>query len=101
MPTKTMVFRWLIKYDKFRDQYAIACEIDADIEFDSLSDIADRARPGNVHVAKLRIDTRKWTLSKRLPKKYGDFQHLQLSTGDAGFHMTVDFVKSEGADAGS
>jgi hypothetical protein len=28
---------------------------------------------GQVAVAKLQVDTRKWVIGKRLPKKYGDW----------------------------
>ena len=98
MPTKSTVFKWLLEDSQFSDQYVQACEIDADIEFDSLTEIADNATPRNANVAKLKIETRKWILSKRLPKKYGDFQHLELSTPGGGFHMTVDFVKAKDSD---
>jgi len=93
MPNGSTIWKWLAEHEYFSKLYAEACNIDADIEFDSLNDIADSAKPADVQVAKLRVDTRKWTLSKRMPKKYGDYQHIDLGTGDGGFHMTVDFVK--------
>jgi len=84
MPSTTTVMRWLGDNPEFRVQYARACEIDAETEFDALQDIADEATPQDVQVAKLRIDTRKWVLSKRNPKKYGERQEIEHS-GETGF----------------
>jgi len=38
---------------------------------DALNDIADNTN-GEVQRDRLRVDTRKWYLSKIMPKKYGD-----------------------------
>jgi len=79
MPTAQTIFNWIAKHQEFFEQYARACNIDADIEFESLIELADRATHQNVQVYKLRIDTRKWVLSKRQPKKYGDRQEVEHS----------------------
>jgi hypothetical protein len=44
MPDKATVFRWLAKYEAFRDRYAIAREAQADALFDEILEIADDAR---------------------------------------------------------
>jgi len=95
MPSMTTFFKWLRENDQFAQQYAIAKEQSTDALFEDLIDIADNevaqqliiegkpvvdeyGKPvmvkDNVSVnhAKLRVDTRKWALSKMAPKKYGD-----------------------------
>lgn len=88
MPSRSTVHKWLAEQPEFSDRYARACEIDADIEFDALQDIADEATPQDVQVAKLRIDTRKWVLSKRNPKKWGDRQEIE-HTGDVSLSVRI------------
>lgn len=53
-------------------RYARAREARADAIFDEIFGIADEATPEDVNVARLKVDTRKWALSKMQPKKYGD-----------------------------
>ncbi|HLW29203.1 MAG TPA: hypothetical protein VKY54_15855 [Kiloniellales bacterium] len=91
MPAKQTVLRWIARHDEFRAQYAKAKEEGAEALAEEIFDIADDGsndwmeqldKEGNVvgwklngeHVqrSRLRIDTRKWYLSKILPKKYGD-----------------------------
>lgn len=89
LPTCTTVFRWLQSNDVFREQYARARDVQAEVWADELQDIADDGTNDFVEVAKkngtqivcdqeninrsrLRVDTRKWVISKILPKKYGD-----------------------------
>lgn len=94
MPSKSMVFRWLAAHQEFRDQYARAKEAQLEHMADELLDIADdgtndwmerKNADGTVsevlngeHIqrSRLRVDSRKWLLSKLVPKKYGDkIQH--------------------------
>jgi hypothetical protein len=91
MPDKATVFRWLAKHQEFRDQYAIAREGQADALFDEIIDIADdgsndwmeRKNADGQNIgwtengealrrSALRVDARKWIVSKLLPKKYGE-----------------------------
>jgi len=92
MPDKSTVFRWLRLYPEFRDQYARAKDDSTDAIFDELLDIADDgindymwvqygkdvengAWKENKEVtnrSRLRVDTRKWLMSKMKPKKYGE-----------------------------
>ncbi|WP_439461782.1 DNA packaging protein [Serratia quinivorans] len=100
MPCKQTVLRWLSQRPEFRAQYVRAKEEGAEAIAEELFDIADDGtndwmekldKEGEVigyqlngeHVqrSKLRIDTRKWYLSKIMPKKYGDrIQHEQNIT---------------------
>lgn len=84
------ITRWARKNPEFRTQYAQAmeerCERWADeiieIADDGLNDWVEREKEhGEMHLvfngehfqrSRLRVDTRKWALSKLLPKKYGD-----------------------------
>ncbi|MCI0268244.1 UNVERIFIED_ASMBLY: DNA packaging protein [Cronobacter sakazakii] len=100
MPSKQAVLRWLARNESFRAQYVRAKEEGAEAIAEELFDIADdgsndwmekldkdgeaigyQLNGEHVQRSKLRIDTRKWYLSKILPKKYGDrIQHDQSIT---------------------
>ena len=91
MPDKATVFRWLREHENFRDQYTRAKEEGMEAWAEEIIDIADDGTndymadnydkgktPGyalngeNIQRSKLRVDTRKWVMSKLKPKKYGD-----------------------------
>jgi len=90
LPDKATIFRWLLVHAEFRDQYARAREEQAEYWAEEILDIADDGTNDWVerenkygskylmvdhdHIARsrLRVDSRKWLMSKLLPKKYGD-----------------------------
>lgn len=86
MPDKSTVWAWLQAHPEFPNLYAAAKEKHADSLADEILDIADQtlqddildeegnAKPNHewINRSKLRVDARKWLLSKILPKKYGD-----------------------------
>ena len=83
MPCKETVFRWIGNNEEFRRQYVKAKEEASDALFEETLDIADETlevirsgeeRKANAYAQanKLRVDTRKWMMSKMKPKKYGD-----------------------------
>lgn len=86
MPALSTVFLWVSKHSEFSEQYKLAMASRADAMFEDMIDIADDGRNDYIvngdgeerfnteHVqrSRLRLDTRKWMLSKMLPKKYGD-----------------------------
>lgn len=91
MPSSSTIFRWLLDETKkpFWEQYAKARAVQAETMFEELLEIADdgsndwieRNDEGNkgydfngehYQRSRLRIDTRKWYLSKVVPKKFGD-----------------------------
>ena len=102
MPERSAVNRDLLADVEFQNQYARACEIRADVLFDELLEIADDGSNDwmerknsdgsvgdiilngeNVQRSRLRLDARKWAISKMNPKKYGD--KLELGgTGASG-----------------
>lgn len=75
MPHKSSVIRWA--HDEahpFAQQYAHARARGYRLHADEIVDIADEVVSDAVQVSrnKLRIDARKWVLSKLFPKEYGD-----------------------------
>jgi len=72
MPSISTVLHWRRTNEEFLNQYTHARELQAFGMFDELIDIADESDKDNVAVDKLRIDSRKWYLSKVLPKVCGD-----------------------------
>jgi hypothetical protein len=100
MPGKSTIFRWLGKHAEFRDQYARACEVRTEAHADEILAIADdgsndwmQKNHGEsivwvengeaIRRSQLRIDSRKWLMSKLAPKKYGD-KITQEQTGPNG-----------------
>lgn len=99
MPWKSTIMDWLLDERKkeFYDQYAKAREMQAEYMFDEILDIADdgsndwmeiETKSGRkievvnqevLNRSRLRVDTRKWYLSKVLPKKYGDKTQVEHS----------------------
>lgn len=73
IPSMTTILRWLSDEDKkeFRLQYEEACNVRTESMFEEINEIADNKK-GEVQRDRLRVDTRKWYLSKMKPKKYGD-----------------------------
>jgi hypothetical protein len=86
MPDKATVFRWLAAHETFRDQYARAREAQADAMLEEIIEISDdgsndtytdeqgqkRTEQDVIARSRLRVEARKWAMSKMAPKKYGD-----------------------------
>ena len=66
------MYTWLRENEDFLERYARAREAQADKLFKESLEIADKATPENVSVARLQVDTRKWAAARLAPKKYGD-----------------------------
>lgn len=79
MPSLSMVFRWLDKNPSFREQYVRAREAQTEKMLEDILSIADEATPEDAAVAKLRVDARKWAMSKLAPKRYGDKVTQEIS----------------------
>lgn len=93
MPSESLVRKWAVQDEAFGAQYARAREAGMEALADEILQIAD-SQEGDVLVtedgreivnhdaiqrAKLRVDTRKWLMSKIAPKKYGDKLDLNHS----------------------
>lgn len=97
MPHRATVHRWIAdNTEGFCDQYARAKDVGLDNLADELLAIADDGsndwmekndpdNPGyqlngeHSSRSKLRVDARKWYLSKLAPKKYGESQRIEHS----------------------
>ena len=99
MPARSTVHLWIVEdREGFSDHYARAMQARAILWADEILDIADdgsndtyvddRGREktdfDNVQRSRLRVDTRKWMLSKMLPKLYGDRVAHELTGPDGG-----------------
>lgn len=83
IPASSTIFKWLNENKEFSEQYARAREAQVEGLIDELVEIADETdqEAGAVAQSKLRIDTRKWFISKVAPVKYGE--SLQIGGSDA------------------
>ena len=114
MPPESTVREWVAAdREGFAAQYARAREIGYQTMADELLEISDdgsndfmlRKRGDDeietvnqeaINRSRLRVDTRKWLLSKALPKVYGD-RLVSEVTGKDGGNLIIELVKfSEG-----
>lgn len=103
MPSSQTFYKWLSDDVEKSNQYARACELRAHNIFDEMFDISDdgsndwmeiKDKEGEnigwkvngeaVQRSKLRIDARKWALSKMSPKKYGDASLIKIANNEGG-----------------
>jgi len=107
MPSKASVMRWLRNKPEIRDQYACARDDLLDHWAEDLIEIADDgtldqipgtdkhgnevmvANHANVQRDRLRVDARKWLMSRLGAKKYGDHVEVEHS-GEVGHTHRVD-----------
>lgn len=102
---KSTILEWVFSKPDFSIQYARAQEIRAEIDSEEIVEISDevpthevpdpdggvsvRIDPAGVQRNKLRVDTRKWLMARRLPKKYGDkIEHNH----DGGIELKVTHI---------
>lgn len=114
MPAIRTIFYWLRSNKEFLHQYTRAKEESVDAIVDEMLDIADDGSNDYMTITKgnntynvedrevtnrsrLRVDTRKWIVSKLKPKKYGD--KLDVTSKDKAIKGNVvvfkDFKKEE------
>lgn len=109
MPHRFTVHRWVLdNEDGFNDKYARARELQAEYLFDETLEIADDGKNDLMAVgigddahtvvnkevvnrSRLRVDTRKWYLSKVLPKVYGDKLDITSDNQKIGGNI-IEFV---------
>lgn len=107
MPDRRTVYRWLDAHEEFRHKYARAVELRVEHWGDEILDIVDESGfdatvvDGRAVIdgeaigrARLRMDARKWLMSKLLPKKYGDLTRLTGGDGE-GPVLTKDVSDME------
>ena len=91
MPDRSTVRAWALDNPIFSAQYARAREIGWTDIAEDLLDIADD-KAGDPSRDRLRVDTRKWLLSKMLPKVYGDKNTTEL-TGPGGGPVQITRIE--------
>ncbi len=89
MPSIAVVFKWIRDKEGFKEQYARAKQEGVEAMAEDIMEISDDGsndwmernfgettawveNKESVQRSRLRIDTRKWLMSKIVPKKYGD-----------------------------
>lgn len=110
MPPESTVRRWYVDdFHGFAAQYARARDMGLDAMADEIMDVADDARndymeredPDNpgfnfmgeaVQRSRLRVDARKWYLSKLAPKRYGDKQEVDHKSSDKSMSQPPQIV---------
>jgi hypothetical protein len=107
MPASSTVFKWLGLFPSFAEQYARARESQAETLAEDILEIADDARNDwmerrgeedagwvangeHIQRSRLRIDARKWLMSKMAPKKYGE--KLDLNVGGSLQTMSEEAI---------
>lgn len=94
---------WCNENDSLSDQYTRARSIGIDVEFEGLQDLADEppektaagnVDPGWVAWQRNRIDVRKWALSKKAPKKYGDKIETTHELGESVGRIVREIVRA-------
>lgn len=110
LPDRNTFYRWFDEFEPLRDQYARACEVREDKFFDDILEISDTDNADitinegmavvdgqAIQRSKLRIDTRKWMLSKMNPKKYGDRIQQDIS-GELKSEVVIIELPDNGRD---
>jgi len=115
MPSTQTLYKWIDSESDKSKQYARACELRADIIFDEMIEIADDGRNDfmtkdigdgievqvlnseHIQRSRLRIDARKWILSKMNPKKFGDKTDITTNGKDVNIPL-IEWVKNESED---
>lgn len=101
-PNARLVDDWLLADENFQRNYARACEDRADKIAEEILDICDATSNDIIKDAfgnevvnhnviqrdKLRVDARKWLLSKMAPKKYGE--KLDITTDNKPINQTIE-----------
>lgn len=101
-PEARTVYRWLATNPKFCQMYESAKEQQVLLLGEEMLEIADetardtieteqgeRANSEWIARSRLRVDTRKWLMSKLAPRKYGDRSEVALSGNVGSVHLTL------------
>lgn len=103
LPSRKLFYEWIAADKELCDHYARVMEIRADEIADETLEIADClgddvvtlpdgrevVNQNVINRDRLRVDTRKWLLSKLHPKKYGEKISQEL-TGAGGKDLTIN-----------
>lgn len=98
------ILDWTDAHPEFGVRYARAREVGYKLLADEILQISDDGKNDSyidadgvmvtdqdvIARSRLRVDSRKWLLSKMLPKTYGDFARTELSGPDGGAIPIID-----------
>jgi len=98
MPVQSVVYNWLTVDKDFAERYARAREQQAEHYLDEIIAISDESSQDKIanedgtertdseaiQRSKLKVDTRKWVMSKLAPKKYGDKIQQEIVGANGG-----------------
>ena len=128
MPNRVTIHRWLLAthtneagetvktFENFCNKYDIAIAVRTDLMFDEIEAIADETNDvikkgaekkssAYASAQRLRVDTRKWYLSKVMPKKYGERQTVTTEDKDGNTMPitgnVITFARQDGKDSKS
>ena len=96
MPSVSQALLWVTKaqddpiYHYWADRYARARQCQMERLADDMIALADTADGKNAHAIRVMVDTRKWLMSKLMPKTYGDKVDLGI-TGDVNVTVKDSF----------
>ena len=102
-------YKWLTENDSFKELYNYAREVRSDVLFEEIIEISDNTEEGVKEETKgkgrkketkiikgdmtdhrrLKIDSRKWVVSRMNPKKYGDKLDLTSDNDKLEFNVTI------------
>lgn len=104
-------YDWLLETEKRKETYNYAREIRCDTLFEDIVEIADNKEEGETIIEKpdgvqvkrgdmiehrrLRVDARKWVVSKMNPKKYGD--KLDVTTDNKSLNQPAQIAVNLGS----
>jgi len=71
MPCAPSIYGWARRNPAFREAYLAAKDIGTDILFDAAWEIALESTEATVRSDRLRVETLRWCVATRAPKKYG------------------------------
>jgi hypothetical protein len=118
-PKSTTIYRWLIHNPEFRGMMDAARKSQLDLLQDQIIPISDTPKVGQVVTLdrkgevierkasdmiehrKLQIETRKWMLSKLLPKKFGDSHGNEPASGMTAIAISVRYDPQPAITSGS
>ena len=95
MPNIGTVLRWCQEDSSFKERYDLARESQASAYFEQLVVISDgRTRMADPQRDRLRVDARKWVLSRMDRSKYGDRSDINLG-GQPGAPIETKAVNED------
>lgn len=92
-PSRKTFYSWVLRNDDLRERYEVALVARHYALADETLEIADQpvgsldsgaTDTGAVQKQRLQVDTRKWLLSKMVPKKYGDKLQQEVTGANGG-----------------